>query len=1008
MQGYLMNKTANSRGQVLFALLMVPLLISLPALADPPPGTPDVTNNFCSTWNNGTGICDDYNFAHDLTSATDWVNSKYEFEMHNTSKITLTLEWEMHEFNRSAIGLEDMDLGAGFDSNNSGAPVDYIRNYLGYTTPQGIQVRQMILNEFSSAVEELVNNAYNGTADVQSSIVDEVNIGGQNIQCSDDMNADSIDEVLGLDNNAFQPPLCLQSVAEIEIGEGLFNISENPINLERAFQGLLTMGASVSTDFTLVSSPGHYSTFELIPPNYVTFSEISGNGVLVPHQQGSFQYNTARWVTDGYNEQSGGINYSDVSITSIYRNTTTNSVMLDIANDQGLTINMLADLRDGENSVVSAEIDIHYFPQSVLEDWGFSLGNGIEIPWITSDGIRMAHEYGLLNIDDFSHMLPLEDVETAILDVTDTEIILNDLTWKEPDLSGGLNFSHTPTQTCSELVVVTHCLTGANAMNATFPVTLISSSEPFPASPLEFVTDRLRDQPGFENITEITEQDVSALLSILSYEYEFDTDFITDSLPDWLPPTEIEMTILLPDWIESDLGNHDRITIHASSQQSNEQTIAITGPNPYYQRWNDPICDGGGACSDASANLICSSSEKTCININAQLDFPSFEIHEWSQEIELEVEGKISIEVYRLAFPDLLTEDYGLTIEAIPSDLIRHVIAYGDEQEGGLNGLFGETIPIELGENTHYLELSNLGLERFANSLSASLNEELSNLKQSEDEFTVDPSGLHFSAYVDYMERPYDGIIDDDEPLRFTLALDKTVISAGYDSGSVNIDTTKGHGVIPSFFNALLSAFDIRGSSDSDGVVTLPPEPYVVEVEPVIIVEDIDENHDTNNDGDLNNDQDLDVRPSIVFELSLPPGLEVEISSSLGRAEQYMIDGDRKKIIYRVPHCSEENPDDCDDQVDEVSLQFTIGYAFILQELMPYIIGLLVIIFLLFYMRSRRKKRKKEKQEIQQIQKRAVSINTYAVERDLLGLDSTPSGGGELDWMAGLDFDDDF
>ena len=60
------------------------------------------------------------------------------------------------------------------------------------------------------------------------------------------------------------------------------------------------------------------------------------------------------------------------------------------------------------------------------------------------------------------------------------------------------------------------------------------------------------------------------------------------------------------------------------------------------------------------------------------------------------------------------------------------------------------------------MELSNPGLERFANSLSASLNEELSNLKQSEDEFTVDPSGLHFSAYVDYMERPYDGIIDDD------------------------------------------------------------------------------------------------------------------------------------------------------------------------------------------------------------------------------------------------------
>ena len=50
-----MNKTANSRGQVLFALLMVPLLISLPALADPPPGTPDVTNNFVQLGTMGLG-----------------------------------------------------------------------------------------------------------------------------------------------------------------------------------------------------------------------------------------------------------------------------------------------------------------------------------------------------------------------------------------------------------------------------------------------------------------------------------------------------------------------------------------------------------------------------------------------------------------------------------------------------------------------------------------------------------------------------------------------------------------------------------------------------------------------------------------------------------------------------------------------------------------------------------------------------------------------------------------
>ncbi len=261
------------------------------------------------------------------------------------------------------------------------------------------------------------------------------------------------------------------------------------------------------------------------------------------------------------------------------------------------------------------------------------------------------------------------------------------------------------------------------------------------------------------------------------------------------------------------------------------------------------------------------------------------------------------------------------------------------------------------------------------------------------------------------MERPHDGIMDDDEPLSFTLRLDRTVISARYVDGGVTINTNQGVGTIKPLFSDFFSIFDLRAASDSGGVVTLPPEPLVVDVEPVTIVEDVDETKDSDEDGDLNNDPDLDVRPSITFELSMPRGLEVELSSSMGRAEQYMIDGDRKKIIYHVPLCVEENPNDCDTQSDELSIQFTVGYAFLLQELMPYIIGLLVIIFLLFYLRSRRKKKKRELKEIKQMKKQAVTVNTYAVERDLLGLE-TPSapvgGGGDSDWFAGIDMDDNW
>ncbi|MDP6099073.1 MAG: hypothetical protein QF566_02730 [Candidatus Thalassarchaeaceae archaeon] len=996
----------KSRNQIVFALLIVPFLTSLPVLAEPPPGTPEVTNNFCAVWNGGTGVCDDYNFAHDLTPSSEWVRARYEFEMHNTSTITMTLEWEMHEFNRSAIGLEDMDLGGLFDFNNSGAPADYIRNYLGFTTPQGMQVRQMMLNEFSSSVEELVNNTYGGSAEVESTIVNQVNIEGQNIQCTDDMDADSIDEIYGLGNNAFQPPLCFRSVAEVEIGSGLFNLTATPLNLERAFEGLLLMGAELSSDFTLVSKPGHRSSFELIPPNYATFTDVGGNGTLVPQQQGSVHYNSASWLTDGISLQGSESTYYDASITSIYRNTTTHSVFIDPAIDKALSIEMVVDLRDESNNLLIFDADIHYLPQSVLGSWGFTMGDSIELPWITSDGIRMGYEYGLLELANFSSMIPMDDLNAAISNATDVDLEMSEIYWKEPDSSGGLNFTHIPNFTCSELIAVTHCLSGANAMNSTFPVTLTSMSDPFSFSLLDKLTDLLNDQPELENLTEIPEEDVAAILSVLVFEHGFNSSFISDSMPSWIPSTEVEITILLPDWVASNIGDSRSITLSASTMGGEEQTISLTGPNPYHNRWNDPICRGSGVCSESSLDLICPSTQRTCIGIHAELDFPKFEIHEWSQEIELTVEGEISVELYRVAVPAVLTDDFGLTIEAIPSDLIRHFVAFGDEQDGGLNGLLGKTIDVPLGEQTHQLELSNNGLQAFANSLANMLNDEVSGMEQSDDMVTVDLSGIHFSASVPQMERPYDGIIDDDSPIKFTLALDNTVISARYVDGGVTINTEQGVGMMTPLFSDLFSIFDFRAASDSGGIVTLPPDPLEVEVEPITIVEDVDESKDSDEDGDMNNDPDLDVRPSIVLELSMPRGLEVELSSSMGRAEKYVIDGDRKKIIYYVPLCIEENPNDCDAQSDELSIQFTIGYAFLLQELMPYIIGLLILIFLFFYRRSRKKKKKREKLEAKLLKKRAVNVNTFAVERDLLDLEPTNlPASPDTDWLTGLDLD---
>ena len=1001
---------------MLFAFLLVPMLSSLTVLADPPPGTPEVSNTYCSTWSNGTGICDDYNFAHDLSSSDEWVRSNYLFEMHNTTSVTMTLEWEMHEFNSTLIGLEGLNPGGGFNNSTSGAPVDYIRNYLGHTTQSGLQVRQMIMNEFSAAVELLVNETYNGTAEVESQIVNSVQIEGQTIQCSDDPLTDSADEVAGLENNAFQPPLCLKSVARIVVADDILNLSDEELDIERAFKGLLTMGAEISSNFTLIERPGHRATYELTPPDYATFSAVDASGGMIPHQVGGFTYHSASWMTDGLALIGGENMLANGSFTTVLReSSTTSAVSIDSENDHGISIRATADIRDADNSILTAEMDIHFLPQDVLEEWGFTLGQGnIVIPWITSDGIRLAYEYGLLDLDEFTDMVPLQDVETAVFNASEVELVMNNPNWKAADTRGGLNFTHSPGVTCAELTAHSHCLSGATAMNGTYPVTMVTRSEPFPADPLEKLTEIISGMDRLENVTEVAQEDLSAILSVLVYEHQVNTSFITDALPDWLPPTEIEVEVLLPDWIASDVGDPRTITLTASSRGGEEVAVALTGPNPYHRRWSDPICDVSAACGDNSADLICKSEWKSCINIEARVNIPDFAIHEWTQEIELTVEATIDVELYRLEVPQSLIDDYGITAPVIPSDLVRHLIAYGDEQQGGLNGLVGETVEIPLGDTTHDLEISNNGLQAFADSIAAMMNQEMSTMAQSDEMLTIDLSGLRFSASVERLARPLSPFIDDDEPLLFTLQLQRTKVSGRYSNGGVVVDTSSGLTALPSLFHGMLGVFDARTAS-GDGLVTVPNEPLLVEVQPLFIDEDIDPDFDSDGDGEDGNDRDLVIRPSVLLELTMPTGLEVEFSSELGRDEQSMLAGSRKKIVYRLPLCTYNDPIDCKQESDEISLQFTVGYAFLLQELIPYLIGLLLLIGMLVWRRQRKKAQQRAATKMKQQQIRSVAVNTHAVEREMLGLAPMADGGytggssgDSSDWFDGLDMSEEW
>ena len=74
--------------------------------------------------------CDEYDSNEDLTPhRQDWIEGTYDFSLQDTSTINLELVWAIREFNRSALGLDNIPAiqaalaSDGLDEKD-GAPAD--------------------------------------------------------------------------------------------------------------------------------------------------------------------------------------------------------------------------------------------------------------------------------------------------------------------------------------------------------------------------------------------------------------------------------------------------------------------------------------------------------------------------------------------------------------------------------------------------------------------------------------------------------------------------------------------------------------------------------------------------------------------------------------------------------------------------------------------------------------------------------------------------------------------
>ena len=972
------------RARMAWLILALLLLSSCTTTVSADPDNHEVVNTICQTWNSTAGICDDYNYADDETASMEWIEGRYNVNMANATMMSVTLEWAIHEVRRDDVLLGDLPLGNGSDASMDGIPADYIRNYIDYVTLSGSTVREMLRSSVSSTVSSVIGG-FGTPSGVQTSYVNQITFEDQTIQCTDNPDFDSADEVAGLPNDAYNPPLCLRTTLAISIDPAELGMTAAGLDVERAYQGLLTMGSTVRTNINLTALPGHVASYEFVPPSYGTIINVTEAGDLIPANWGGFDYTYGRWNIDHKDATDDEWLNQTASITMARRPTTTSPVELDMGNDRGLRVDIVVDASDERATSIEVRLGIHHVGMDTLSNWDWDFADDrISVPWVTADGLRMAHHTGLANLSDFADKVPVEDLNELIAEYSPTEIEFETFAFSPADGTGGLDFMHRPGVTCSEATPSNWCILGQTAMNGTYPVYLTSRSNTFDMDVGAMVTsiaDKFDiDLLGFDPSLP-TKEDRAAILNGIILSADVDSSSLISWMDDDLPQADIRLEIMLPDYVRSTSGNPESIVITHTLGQPETHSLSVTGAQPY--DWRHPICRESN-CGETSLDLICGANRRTCLGLNLDVEFSDLDVHEWSQSIEMVAQGEMEFLLYRVGVPDSVLEDIpNLDIEAVPSDFIRRFVHLGNQMDGGLLAPLEDslTVPFE-GEDIPFV-LTEDGLNDFAREVGSivetQVNEDIQvaidEINQQGDVFLKDPGYVSISVSIDGLDRPAVAL-SDQRPIRILIEVSKTTIHAEYvgESGSGEELASQSMSL---WTNSLLAA---NGGSG----VELPPDEDIVIDVPVIAFEVEDEL----------------ISPSVRLRVTLPWGIGFSnFNSEMGRGEITENDGS-EVLTYYVPLCMEDTVEACEDQSDTLSFRVTIGIDYILSQLIGYIaviVGLLVLLLMWRRSRKRRKRERKAREEAEIVGHRMSDLRI--LDEDLYGSDGLPDMGN----LAGLD-----
>mgnify|MGYP001248176941 CR=1 FL=1 len=942
-------------------VLLVLLLLSPISLASPPPGEPEVTNDICSTWNSSDGICDDYQSILDGSTTNEWIKSSINVNVDTAETVSLTISTAIHELSRSDLDLDDLDLEGDSDLDD-GIPADYIRNYLDFER-NGLTVEERMISLIQTNMREYIEDNFEYTDSSLLNTISSIDFSSENnLECTYTNSLDSTDEVNGIPNDPFNPPICFRGVFELVLNPDKLGLTEDTGNINRVIEGLLLMGGDISSSFNAKALAGHYVELTVFPPSYSTTYQVNHPGVLIinnyPNQS---PQGYGYLYLDNTNPDSLD-NSISADLDMRIKNRNADSVLTILEEYRpSLTIDIVIDARDSSNTEIEILLSIHHLDSDTLSNWIIDFNEGgMNLPLITSDGIRMLNNELEKDLTDLLDGIPIDDLSSGFSKLFGSEIHFTPPIFSPSNMEGGLDFRHRTGETCDELLEVRYCLYDDDPsaiMSGDYPIFLQSDSQPVQVQVSEIIENMLGSSLGDLSTLDfsiINDEDLAAAMSIIEVEFSTNPYWLQDLLPEDFPNTDINLELILPEWIESTIGENSVLEVRSSFyEHTTSNKIGFEGTRNF--DWNHPICLHSIPCEDNSSDLICSSSQGTCITSKAEIFINNVAINELTGSIKIDFEAELTLSIHRIRVD--LGEDE-IELKPIPSDLIRRAIAVGDRKpsyyvsdeyhEGGLLGDSEVKAPIDFGNgNKINLTISNSGIKDFVNDLNDIYPSILDENKISgfpldmgfgKYELNANLESTPFVFHSEIYEIPDTLTPSDLDPINFSASIKNAEISISSVDNQINLDIHRSY--IKTSLNALEWPFGDPITSDFG--LTFSNSQMQQQIFPL-----------------MEHTVFGTIRSSSLIIIHMPDELRfTSFESSNGLGDISEING-RQVLTYLTPICPDSKTwDNCKENSDTVTYSLEYSWSFIFKELITYVIIISAIssLFMVRFLRKRKEK----------------------------------------------------